>query len=85
MSNCPTCGWPVADDQDVIEGRARYADTQGGHNDRHTLVVEEAERAVELSETCYWHKPHTREPDSRLSAGCGWRTLHRFQPNEADT
>lgn len=42
--NCSTCGWPVADPEDVIEGSARYDDTQGGHNDRHTLVVESAEK-----------------------------------------
>lgn len=46
MSDCPQCGGTVASAQDVIDGRARYADTQGGHNDRHTLVVEEAERVT---------------------------------------
>lgn len=45
MSACPTCGWPIASEDDVIAGRAVYADTQGGHDDRHTLVVEAAERA----------------------------------------
>lgn len=46
MPNCPTCGWPVASVQDVIDLKATYGDTQGGHNDRHTLVVEAAGRAV---------------------------------------
>lgn len=43
---CPTCSQPVAPYIDVVEGRAKYADTLGGHMDRHTLVVEAAERAV---------------------------------------
>lgn len=43
---CPTCDHPTATADDVIAGRARYADTQGGHNDRHTLVLEAAERAI---------------------------------------
>lgn len=46
MSTCPTCGWPTATAQNVIDGRARYDDTQGGHNDRHTLVLEAAARAL---------------------------------------
>lgn len=47
MTTCPQCGWLVATADDVIACRARYADTQGGHNDRHTLVTEAAERAIE--------------------------------------
>lgn len=47
MTTCGECGAPLADVEDVIAGRARYADTAGGHADRHTLVVEAAERAVE--------------------------------------
>lgn len=43
---CPTCGLRVASVQDVIDLRATYGDTQGGHNDRHTLVVEAAARAT---------------------------------------
>lgn len=46
MSTCPACGQPTATAGDVIAGQARYADTQGGHNDRHTLVVEAAGRAA---------------------------------------
>ena len=46
MSACNTCGLPTVTTDDVIAGRHRYADTQGGHNDRHTLVVEAAERAT---------------------------------------
>lgn len=44
---CPTCGLGVASVDDVVAGRARYADSPGGHADRHTLVVEAAERATE--------------------------------------
>ena len=55
MSACPTCGWPTFAAQDVVDGRARYADTQGGHNDRHTLIVEAAEQTLNpgrLSSCC---------------------------------
>lgn len=41
---CQQCGADVATAGDVLMGRATYADTQGGHDDRHTLVVEAAER-----------------------------------------
>lgn len=44
--SCPTCGLPVTSIDRVLAGLARYADTAGGHADRHTLVVEAAERAV---------------------------------------
>lgn len=47
MSTCKTCGGPTVTADDVIAGRGRYDDTQGGHNDRHTLVVEAAERAIQ--------------------------------------
>lgn len=46
MRACPHCGLSVATTQQVIDCAARYADTQGGHNDRHTLVIEAAERAA---------------------------------------
>ncbi|WP_300680718.1 hypothetical protein [Nocardioides sp.] len=43
---CPACSASTATPDDVIDDRARYADTQGGHNDRHTLVLEQAEQAA---------------------------------------
>lgn len=43
---CVTCGRPVATADEVVSGWATYADTQGGHNDRHALVVEAAERTA---------------------------------------
>lgn len=44
---CPVCGLPTATIEEAIDGSVRYGDTQGGHNDRHTLVVEAAERLIE--------------------------------------
>jgi hypothetical protein len=35
-----------------------------------------------MTDTCYWREPHPREPDPRDPDGCGWRTLHTFQPEE---
>lgn len=46
MTACETCGGAVVTADDVIAGRARYDHTQGGHNDRHTLAVEAAERSL---------------------------------------
>jgi hypothetical protein len=43
---CPLCGLPVVGVEDVINGPGTYDDTQGGHNDRHTLVLEAAARAA---------------------------------------
>ena len=46
---CPTCGLRTIP---MTEGaRVDYADTQGGHNDRHTLVVEAADRAIKRTPT----------------------------------
>ena len=42
---CPTCGGSVV--VDFRPGQDAYADTPGGHADRHTLVIEAAERALE--------------------------------------
>lgn len=44
---CPLCGGSVVSGEEIVNGRARYDETQGGHNDRHTLVVEAAERLIE--------------------------------------
>lgn len=44
---CPVCGSPTATTEALIAGRASYDDTPGGHFDRHTLVVEAAERLIE--------------------------------------
>lgn len=44
---CPLCGQRVLDPDDFDPaGGDRYDDTPGGHADRHTLVVEAAERAA---------------------------------------
>lgn len=39
---CPNCGGAVV--ADFRPGKDSYADTLGGHADRHTLVIEVAER-----------------------------------------
>jgi hypothetical protein len=44
LEKCPTCGGAVV--ADFRPGEDDYADTPGGHADRHTLVVEAAERAL---------------------------------------
>lgn len=46
MTTCTTCGLPVIDPDDFEPGRDKYADTPGGHADRHTYVLEAAERAI---------------------------------------
>lgn len=46
MTVCPICLLPMATAADVIAGRAHYSDGPGGHRDRHTLVLEAAERAM---------------------------------------
>lgn len=44
---CPLCGQRVLDPDDFDPaGGDRYDDTPGGHADRHTMVVEAAERIV---------------------------------------
>lgn len=45
-ATCPRCGLPIVDVEEVVAGRHPYADTLGGHEDRHTLVIEAAERAA---------------------------------------
>jgi hypothetical protein len=49
MNQCPQCGQTTADADAVIAGQAGYSDTPGGHSDRHTLVIESAERIVSES------------------------------------
>ena len=46
MNACPICNLPTATADDAIAGRARYTETQGGHSDRHTLVVKAAESVI---------------------------------------
>lgn len=43
---CESCGQPVVDPRDYDPTRDRYADTPGGHADRHTLVIDAAARAI---------------------------------------
>lgn len=42
---CPTCGGSTV--ADFRPGKDAYADTLGGHADRHTLVIEAAEHALD--------------------------------------
>lgn len=44
---CPTCGLPTVAPDLVGTPGVRYADSPGGHADRHTLVLEAAERVME--------------------------------------
>jgi hypothetical protein len=46
MAVCVTCGQGVVSPADFRPGIDAYDDTPGGHADRHTLVVEAAERAA---------------------------------------
>lgn len=47
MSTCPHCGGETVTPDRQLDIVVRYADTPGGHADRHTLVTEAAERLVE--------------------------------------
>lgn len=45
-TNCLTCGLPVIEPDEFDPNTQGYADTPGGHADRHTQVLEAAERAA---------------------------------------
>lgn len=44
---CDLCGLPLATVEEVLTGVARYEESPGGHADRHALVLEAAEQALD--------------------------------------